>query len=53
MTSHQNLIVGAWVGDDFSPNINPSNVNAVVGEYARAPVRFSVMRCDVPRQAKY
>ncbi|MBP0588051.1 aldehyde dehydrogenase family protein, partial [Mycobacterium tuberculosis] len=33
---HQNLIDGAWIGGDAIANINPSNTNDVVGEYARA-----------------
>ncbi|NOV20203.1 aldehyde dehydrogenase family protein [Ensifer adhaerens] len=33
---HQNLIAGEWVGGDGVANINPSNTNDVVGEYARA-----------------
>ncbi|MGN6548952.1 MAG: aldehyde dehydrogenase family protein [Pararhizobium sp.] len=36
MTIHQNLIAGEWIGTDAVPNINPSNTNDVVGEYARA-----------------
>eukprot|EP01132_Coremiostelium_polycephalum_P012776 gene12776-15622_t len=36
MTVHQNLIDGAWIGGDAIANINPSNTNDVVGEYARA-----------------
>ena len=36
MTVHQNLIAGEWVGSDAVSNINPSNTNDVVGEYARA-----------------
>lgn len=36
MTMHQNLIDGAWIGGDAIANINPSNTNDVVGEYARA-----------------
>ena len=35
-TMKQNLIDGEWVGGDVVPNINPSNTNDVVGEYARA-----------------
>ena len=38
MTIHQNLIAGEWVGSDAIRNINPSNTNDVVGEYARASV---------------
>ncbi|MGI6856977.1 aldehyde dehydrogenase family protein [Mesorhizobium sp. 1B3] len=33
---HRNLIGGEWVGGDAIPNINPSDTNDVVGEYARA-----------------
>ncbi|MBS3647603.1 aldehyde dehydrogenase family protein [Pseudaminobacter sp. 19-2017] len=33
---HRNLIDGEWVGGDPVPNINPSDTNEVVGEYARA-----------------
>ncbi|WP_414735951.1 aldehyde dehydrogenase family protein [Ensifer adhaerens] len=33
---HKNFIAGEWVAGDASANINPSNVNEVVGEYARA-----------------
>ncbi len=36
MTLHQNLIAGEWVGGDGVANINPSDTNDVVGEYARA-----------------
>jgi acyl-CoA reductase-like NAD-dependent aldehyde dehydrogenase len=38
VTMHQNLIAGEWVGSDAVRNINPSNTNDVVGEYARASV---------------
>ncbi len=33
---HKNLIDGEWVGSDGTENINPSNINEVVGVYARA-----------------
>src|SRR5690606_34991718 len=33
---HKNLIDGEWVGSDGVENINPSNLNDVVGVYARA-----------------
>ena len=36
MTIHKNLIAGEWVGADGVKNINPSNTNDVIGEYARA-----------------
>ncbi|CAN7554440.1 aldehyde dehydrogenase family protein [Devosia sp. LjRoot3] len=35
---HKNLINGEWVGADGTENINPSNLNEVVGVYARATV---------------
>lgn len=34
---HDNLIEGKWVkGGEYAPNVNPSDLNDVVGEYARA-----------------
>src|SRR6185312_8072348 len=33
---HRNLINGEWVEGNASPNINPSNTNEVIGEYAQA-----------------
>jgi acyl-CoA reductase-like NAD-dependent aldehyde dehydrogenase len=33
---HKNLIAGEWVGGAAVPNINPSDIKTVVGEYARA-----------------
>jgi aldehyde dehydrogenase (NAD+) len=35
---HKNLINGEWTGSDGVENINPSNLNEVVGVYARATV---------------
>ncbi len=35
---HQNLIGGEWVSGEAAANINPSDTNDVVGEYARASV---------------
>ena len=35
MALHQNLIAGEWTGADPVANINPSDTNEVVGEYAR------------------
>ncbi|CAN7391981.1 aldehyde dehydrogenase family protein [Devosia sp. LjRoot3] len=35
---HKNLINGEWIGSDGVENINPSNLNEVVGVYARATV---------------
>lgn len=37
MTVHANLINGEWaVAENAAPNINPSNLGDVIGEYARA-----------------
>ncbi|PYE87592.1 aldehyde dehydrogenase family protein [Phyllobacterium leguminum] len=36
MTFHKNLIDGEWIGESKVPNINPSDTNDVVGEYASA-----------------
>jgi hypothetical protein len=36
MTLHENLIDGEWVGGEAISDINPSNTDDVVGEYARA-----------------
>lgn len=33
---HRNLIDGEWVSGEAAPNINPSNLNDVIGDYARA-----------------
>jgi alpha-ketoglutaric semialdehyde dehydrogenase len=34
---HDNLIDGEWVkGSEYAPNVNPSDLSDVVGEYARA-----------------
>jgi aldehyde dehydrogenase (NAD+) len=37
LAQHPNLIGGEWVGSaPWAPNINPSNLNDVIGEYAQA-----------------
>src|SRR3990172_9884908 len=37
MTQHDLLIGGAWVkGEGYHPNLNPSNLDESVGEYAHA-----------------
>ncbi len=38
MMLHKNLIAGEWVSGEAAANINPSDTNDVVGEYARASV---------------
>ena len=38
-TPHNNLYAGEWVASNtYAPNINPSNLNDVIGEYAQADV---------------
>jgi acyl-CoA reductase-like NAD-dependent aldehyde dehydrogenase len=49
MAVHENLIGGEWVSGDAVPNINPSNTNDVVGEYARATQRQAL---DAIKSAK-
>ncbi|PWE56973.1 aldehyde dehydrogenase family protein [Metarhizobium album] len=34
MTIYQNLIAGEWIGTNATANINPSDTNDIVGEYA-------------------
>ncbi len=37
MAQHNNLINGEWVaGASYTPNVNPSNIKDVIGEYAQA-----------------
>ena len=37
MEEFRNLICGVWVeGTEFAPNINPSNTNEIIGNYARS-----------------
>jgi len=38
MAQHPNLIGGEWRTGESFPNINPSNLNDVIGEYARATI---------------
>src|SRR3954469_23255831 len=58
MAGHQNYIAGAWAdAAEPAPNINPSNLSDVVGEYARAnetQVRAAIAaaRAAVPAGAR-
>ncbi len=51
MTLHQNLIAGEWVGSDAVANINPSNTDEVIGEYARASVGDAERAIAAAREA--
>jgi aldehyde dehydrogenase (NAD+) len=40
MQKYQNLIAGEWSDSgEFNPNVNPSDVNDILGEYARADAK--------------
>ena len=51
MTVHQNLIAGEWVGSNAVGNINPSNTDDVVGEYARATAEDATAAIAAARAA--
>jgi aldehyde dehydrogenase (NAD+) len=48
---HKNLIAGEWVGGDPSININPSNTNDIVGEFARASADNTLAAIAVAKAA--
>lgn len=48
---HQNYIGGEWVAGDARPNINPSNTNEVVGEFAQATVADAKAAIDAASDA--
>jgi aldehyde dehydrogenase (NAD+) len=48
---HRNLIGGEWVGGDAVPNINPSNTDDVVGDYARATKADAEMAIQAAKAA--
>jgi acyl-CoA reductase-like NAD-dependent aldehyde dehydrogenase len=49
---HDNLIGGAWKsGDEYAPNLNPSDLTDVVGEYARASAADAEAAVAVASQA--
>jgi len=40
MTRHDNLINGEWVaGNSYSPNVNPSDLSEVIGEYTQGDAK--------------
>ena len=51
MKPHHNLIGGAWVGGDVAPNINPSDIADVVGEFAAAGTRDAEAALAAARDA--
>ena len=50
-TLHKNYIGGEWVGGAARPNINPSNTNEVVGEFAQATVEDAKAAIDAAADA--
>jgi len=48
---HHNLIDGEWVSGEAVPNLNPSNTNEVVGEYARATKEDALRAIAAARDA--
>lgn len=48
---HKNLIGGEWVGGAASANINPSNTNDVIGEYAHATSEDTKLAIAAAKQA--
>lgn len=48
---HKNYIGGEWVGGDARPNINPSNTNEVVGEFAQGTAADAKAAIDAAADA--
>jgi len=54
MTLHRNLIAGEWVeGSNASDNINPSNTNDVVGQFAMADAAMTEQAIDAAVAASH
>lgn len=52
MGLHQNFIAGEWIkGDKVTKNINPSNTDDVIGEYAQATVAETETAIEAARAA--
>lgn len=48
----RNLMIGGeWVGADAAPDVNPSDVSEIVGEYAQADVRLAEQAIDAAADA--
>ena len=43
---YPNLIAGDWIDGEAAPNINPSDISDVIGEYARATKADTVAAID-------
>ncbi|MBZ9938248.1 aldehyde dehydrogenase family protein [Mesorhizobium sp. BR1-1-16] len=48
---HKNYIGGEWVAGDARPNINPSNTNEVVGEFAQGTAADAVAAIEAAQLA--
>ncbi|MCW5963781.1 MAG: aldehyde dehydrogenase family protein [Bryobacterales bacterium] len=52
MSKHQNYIAGEWTDSgEFQPNVNPSDLSDVVGEYARADAASARRAVDAAADA--
>lgn len=52
MSKHQNYIAGEWTDSgEFQPNVNPSDLSDVVGEYARADKAAAQRAVDAAAEA--
>jgi acyl-CoA reductase-like NAD-dependent aldehyde dehydrogenase len=52
MTKHDHFIGGEWTaGASYAPNINPSNIGASVGDYARGDAEQAKRAIDAARAA--
>jgi aldehyde dehydrogenase (NAD+) len=51
MNQRKNLIGGEWVGTAFNPNINPSDIDETVGEYAIGSAADAVSAIAAAREA--
>jgi aldehyde dehydrogenase (NAD+) len=52
MQKYQNLIDGEWSDSgEFNPNVNPSDVNDIIGEYARADAKAAAAAIDAAAAA--
>ncbi len=52
MSRHQNYIAGEWTDSgEFQPNVNPSDLSDVIGEYARADAAAAQRAVDAAAEA--
>ena len=51
MDLHRHLIAGEWVGGMAVANVNPSDTNDIIGEYAYASAAKTGQAIDAAREA--